>query len=139
MSTCPSRRLHSRPWSTHNCECSRAPKKPHLPGDAGTSEKNRKQRKNALFPKPSSCLVTLPPARLAQDTQSTQEFQRLLPKPLGKRVDHERRPHLPKSHCSQQPEEARFTQCPSHSALPSIIRAAVSAITPRQTSTIHCQ
>ena len=48
--------------------------------------------------------------RLAQDTQSTQEFQRLLPKPLGKSVDHERRLHLPNSRCSQQPEEARFTQ-----------------------------
>ena len=34
-------------------------------------------------------------ASLAPDTQSTQEFHRLLPKPLGKRVDPERRPHLP--------------------------------------------
>ena len=76
--------------------------------------------------------MTLPRARLAPDTQSTQEFQRLLPKPQGKRVDRERRPHMPNSHCSQQPEEARFTlHCQRRTAPPDPRQTSQLCETPR--------
>ena len=122
------------PSPTHNCECSRAQRIHTCPEMPGQVRKIGNKAK---------CVISLLRAaaqlsELSCDLASRTSCARQL-KPLGKRVDRERRPHLPTATALKNLKEPGSPSVAPTVRNLKIIRAADSAITPRQTSTIHCQ